>query len=120
MAAEIMTDGEVRSQILDYAEMLSKDDVNRLGVPIGDAWSLEIDGEAAYPALQFDTDNTSVFPVVQDILAKLPEHWSHLHLLYWFMQEHYDFDGPPADAFASDPEGVMAAFMRASLRPTHG
>lgn len=115
MAAEIMTDDEVRSQILDYAEMLTKDEV-----PDVNAWCFQIDGEPAYPALQFDAENSRVFPVVQDILAELPEHWSHLHLLYWFMLPHYDFEGPPADAFASDPEGVMAAFKRNSLKPTHG
>ncbi len=110
-----MTDREVRSQILTHAEMLTKDDV-----PDAGAWCFEIDSEPAYPALQFDEDNARVFPVVQDILDALPEHWSHLHLLYWFMQEHYDFDGPTADAFASDPEGVMATFKRNSVRPTHG
>ncbi len=110
-----MTDDEVRSQILDYAEMLSKDEV-----PDVSAWCFKIDGEPAYPALQFDIDNARVFPVVKKILAKLPDHWSHLHLLYWFMQEHYDFAGPPANAFASDPEGVMSAFERNSLKPMQG
>lgn len=84
------------------------------------AFSLEMEGAARYPLFQFDAENSRVFPVVQDILAELPEHWSQLSLLYWFMQEHYDFDGPPAAALGSNPDGVMSAFRRVAPRPTHG
>lgn len=78
--------------------MLGAEEVcDLLGVPeLPTAFGIEIAGATRYPLIQFEVENARVYPGAKDILASLPDHWSHLRLLGEFLQPHVDFDGPPA------------------------
>lgn len=69
-----------------------------------------IEGKVAYPLFQFDVEARRLYPVIGQLIAMKPSHWSDFRLLHWLTRSHLDFDGTPAEALATEADAVSAAF----------
>lgn len=79
-----------------------------------------VDGRAAYPLFQFDVEGRRIYSGVARIIANKPESWSDFRLLHWLTRPHLDFEGAPAEAFATEADAIIAAFEREIEPEMHG
>lgn len=83
--------------------------------------SFRREGRPNYPLLQFNLEERSIYPAIQELVGLAKEaNWSNFRVLNWLLRPHRDFDGPPVDALSSRSPELLAAFERAIEPVEHG